>query len=72
MAVFASPMESANVRLGRAFGPVLLLVDGVWVQGGWDGRVWYDDDDCVCEPTAWRTLPIERRYSYSCDLSDVA
>lgn len=49
-------IEAAPIRPGERLGPVLLVVDGRFLIGGFDGEVWHDEDFAIVYPERWLLL----------------
>lgn len=51
------PLRSAApIRPGEKLGPCLLVVDGRFLLGAWDGEVWHDSDFAIVRPSRWLLL----------------
>jgi hypothetical protein len=50
------PVEQAPIRPGVRLGPCLLVINGRFRLGGWDGECWHDEDFAIVRPTRWLLL----------------
>jgi hypothetical protein len=50
------PIAMAPVHPHKEFGPCLLVVDGVFMIGEWDGECWADQYCARVYPTRWLLL----------------
>lgn len=55
----AAPIGALVIKPGIEAGPFLLYGRrrGSWVIGGWDGRMWGDEDGLPIEPIFWCPMP---------------
>lgn len=49
-------IASSPIRPGERLGPVLLVVDGRFLIGGFDGEHWHDSDFAIVYPSRWLLL----------------